>query len=84
MVDKENALTIFTILPNITMFEDDDYVKVDKEKDEGYIPTLYYYGNEYVLDWIGEETNTIKSFNAKTPEEVIDKAYSWCINEQLL
>lgn len=36
----------FALLPNITMFEEGELTKVDKEQDKGYIPTLYYYNKK--------------------------------------
>lgn len=83
--NKITALEKFIILPNLNIFEPDgDYIVVNKEEDEGYTPTLYYYDNEYVLDWIGKEHDSIKTFNGISPEEVINKAFAWCVNEHLL
>lgn len=80
-----SALEKFTLLPNLNIVEPDgDYIVVNKEKDEGYTPTLYYYDEKYVLDWIGEDHDTIKDFNDISPEEVISKAFAWCVNEHLL
>ena len=41
--DELSALQKFALLPNINIFEEGELTKVDKEQDEGYTPTLYYY-----------------------------------------
>ena len=37
--NKLTALEKFALLPNITMFEEGELTKVDKQQDEGYTPT---------------------------------------------
>lgn len=47
-------------------------------EDWGYAPNLYHFDGSWHVDWIScEEGDSIKGFNADTPEEVIDKAYNW-------
>ena len=47
-------------------------------EDWGYAPNLYYFDGSWHVDWIScEEGDSIKGFNADTPEEAIDKAYNW-------
>ena len=79
-----NALKKFALLPNITIFEEGELIKVDKERDEGYSPTLYYYNKSYQLAWINDENNSICNISGDTPEEVINKAFNFCINENLI
>ena len=44
----------------------------------GYAPNLYHFDGSWHVDWIYcEEGDSIKGFNADTPEEAIDKAYNW-------
>ena len=82
--DKLSALQKFALLPNINIFEEGEFTKVDKEQDEGYIPTLYYYNKSYQLEWIDDENNAICNITGDTPEEVINKAFNFCINENLI
>lgn len=82
--NKLTALEKFALLPNITMFEEGELTKVDKEQDEGYTPTLYWYDEAYCVDWIGEENDTILGFNGDTPEEAINKAFDFCLSEKLI
>lgn len=74
----------FALLPNINMFEEGELTKVDKEQDEGYTPTLYWYDKAYCVDWIDEENDTILGFNGDTPEEAINKAFDFCLSEKLI
>ena len=57
--NKLTALEKFALLPNITIFEEGEFTKVDKEQDEGYTPTLYWYDRAYCVDWMSEENDTI-------------------------
>ena len=82
--DELSALKKFVLLPNITIFEEGELIKVDKERDEGYSPTLYYYNKSYQLAWINDENNSICNISGDTPEEVINKAFNFCINENLI
>lgn len=82
--NKLSALEKFALLPNITIFEEGEFTKVDKEQDEGYTPTLYWYDKAYCVDWISEENNTILGFNGDTPEEAINKAFDFCLSEKLI
>lgn len=81
---KLSALEKFVLLPNINIFEEGEFTKVDKEQDEGYTPTLYWYARAYCVDWIGEENDTILGFNGDTPEEAINKAFDFCLSEKLI
>lgn len=74
----------FALLPNITMFEEGELTKVDKEQDEGYTPTLYWYDRRYCVDWMSEESDTILCFNGDSPEEVINKAFDFCLSKKLI
>ena len=47
-------------------------------EDWEYAPNLYHFDGSWHVDWIScEEGDSIKGFNADTPEEAIDKAYNW-------
>ena len=47
-------------------------------EDWGYAPNLYHFDGSWHVDWIScEEGDSIKGFDADTPEEAIDKAYNW-------
>lgn len=74
----------FALLPNITMFEEGEFTKVDKEQDEGYTPILYYYDRHYTVEWMDEENDTILGFTGDTPEEAINKAFDFCLSEKLI
>lgn len=81
---KLSALEKFALLPNITMFEEGEFTKVDKEQDEGYAPTLYYYDKQYVIDWISDEHDSILDISGNTPEEAINDAFDFCLGEKLI
>ena len=82
--NKLSALEKFALLPNITIFEKGEFTKVDKEQDEGYTPTLYWYDKAYCIDWMSEENDTILDFNGDTPEEAINKAFDFCLSKKLI
>jgi hypothetical protein len=82
--DELSALQKFALLPNINFFEEGKFKKVDKEQDEGYTPTLYYYNKSYQLSWINDENNLIYNISGDTPEEVINEAFDFCLSEKLI
>lgn len=82
--NKLTALEKFALLPNITMFEEGELTKVDKQQDEGYIPTLYYYNKNYQVEWIDDENNAICNITGDTPEKAINKAFDFCLSEKLI
>ena len=82
--NKLSALEKFALIPNITIFEKGKFAKVDKEQDEGYTPTLYYYNKSYQLEWIDDENNSICNITGDTPEEAINKAFDFCLSEKLI
>ena len=82
--DELSALQKFSLLPNINIFEEGEFKKVDKEQDEGYTPTLYYYNKSYQLEWINNENNSIRNIAGDTPEEAINKAFDFCLSEKLI
>lgn len=82
--NKLTALEKFALLPNITMFEEGELTKVNKQQDEGYTPTLYYYNKNYQVEWIDDENDAICNITGDTPEEAIDKAFDFCLSEKLI
>ena len=82
--NKLTPLEKFALLPNITIFEEGELTKVDKQQDEGYTPTLYYYNKNYQVEWIDDENNAICNITGDTPEEAIDKAFDFCLGEKLI
>lgn len=47
-----------------------------------YIPTLYKFEGEWVIDWIdAEESDSIKVIEGITPFEAAKNAYNWCVEE---
>ena len=47
-------------------------------EDWGYTPNLYHFDGSWHVDWIHcEDGDSIKGFDADTPEEAIDKASEW-------
>ena len=82
--DELSAIQKFALLPNITMFGKGEFTKVDKEQDEGYTPTLYYYNKSYQLEWIDDENISIYNITGDTPEEAINKAFDFCLSEKLI
>lgn len=70
-------------LPHLTHDEGKKNLIVTKEED--YISTLYYFDNEWVVDWLQFETgDSAISFIGKTPTEAITKAYNWCKKHNLI
>ena len=81
--EAANELLLFMQLPCITIEEKfDNFVLC--EKDCGYIPHLYYYEDQYAIDWIGDEGDTIKYINGITPDQAIRKAFKWCLDKGLI
>lgn len=56
--EAADEFLLFMQLPCITIEEKDDNFVVC-EKDCGYIPHLYCYEDQYVIDWIGDEGDSI-------------------------
>ena len=81
--EAADELLLFMQLPCITIEEKfDNFVLC--EKDCGYIPHLYYYEDQYGIDWIGDEGDSIKYINGITPDQAIRKAFKWCLNRGLI
>ena len=81
--EAANELLLFTQLPCITIKEKFDNFVVC-EKDCGYIPHLYYYEDQYGIDWISDEGDSIEYINGITPEQGIRDAFKWCLNRGLI
>lgn len=76
--DKTNALELFKKLPHL------DYGK-HVLTDWGYAPNLYHFDQSWHVSWIEcEEGDSIKDFEAETPEEAIKKAFDWCVELKLI
>lgn len=81
--EAADELLLFTQLPCITIKEKFDNFVVC-EKDCGYIPHLYCYEDQYGIDWIGNEDDSIKYISGITPEQAIRKAFKWCLDKGLI
>lgn len=81
--EAADEFLLFIQLPCITIKEKFDNFVVC-EKDCGYIPHLYYYEDQYGIDWIGDEGDTIQYINGLTPEKAIRNAFEWCLNKGLI
>lgn len=81
--EAADEFLLFIQLPCITIKEKFDNFVVC-EKDCGYIPHLYYYEDQYGIDWIGYEGDTIQYINGLTPEKAIRNAFEWCLNKGLI
>lgn len=81
--EAADEFLLFIQLPCITIKEKFDNFVVC-EKDCGYIPHLYYYEDQYGIDWIGDEGDTIQYINGLTPEKAIRNAFKWCLNKGLI
>ena len=81
--EAADELLLFIQLPCITIEEKDDNFVVCEE-DYGYIPHLYYYEDQYGIDWIGDEGDSIKYINGITPDQAIRKAFKWCLDKGLI
>ena len=80
--EAADEFLLFMQLPNIDEIEEDNYI-VDNL---GYIPTLYYDDNnqDYVIDWVNDEFNTVYNISGITPEQAIRKAFKWCLDKGLI
>lgn len=74
---------LFIQLPCITIEEKADNFVIC-EKDCGYIPHLYAFEGGYVIDWIGEEADSLHYICGITPEKVIRNAFKWCLDKGLI
>ena len=81
--EAADELLLFTQLPCITIEEKPDNFVVC-EKDNGYIPQLYNFEDKYVIDWIGDEGDSIHYINGITPEKAIRNAFKWCLDKGLI
>ena len=81
--EAADEFLLFMQLPCITIEEKDDNFVIC-EKDCGYIPHLYCYEDQYVIDWIGDEGDSIKCINGITPDQAIRKAFKWCLDKGLI
>lgn len=72
------ALELFKKLPHL------DYLYGVKT-DWRYAPNLYHFDGAWHVTWIEcEEGDTLKDFEAETPEEAIKKAFDWCVELKLI
>lgn len=83
IIYKTDEFLLFMQLPCITIEEKDDNFVIC-EKDCGYIPHLYCYEDQYVIDWIDDEGDSIKCINGITPDQAIRKAFKWCVENRLI
>lgn len=81
--EAADELLLFIQLPCITIEEKADNFVVC-EKDCGYIPNLHYYEDQYGINWIGDEGDSIKYISGITPEQAIRKAFKWCLDRGLI
>ena len=81
--EAADELLLFTQLPCITIKEKfDNYVLCDKES--GFIPHLYQCENQYGIDWMNIEGDTINYIDGPTPEKAIRNAFEWCLDRGLI
>lgn len=81
--EAADEFLLFTQLPCITIEEESDNFVVC-EKDCGYIPHLYYFGDQYGINWIGEEGDSLHYIDGITPEQAIRNAFKWCLDKGLI
>ena len=81
--EAADELLLFMQLPCITIEEKADNFVVCEECC-GYVPHLYYFEDQYGIDWIGEEGDTIQYINGITPEKAIRNAFKWCLDKGLI
>ena len=76
--DTTNALELFKKLPHL------DYL-YGVQTDWKYAPNLYHFDGAWHVSWVEcEEGDTIKDFEAETPEEAIKKAFDWCVELKVI
>lgn len=88
MTKEINYLDIFKQLPNLTFDDDDNVIKADNK--DGLAPKLqrsHSRNNIWYVTW-GEEAvffdDVIRLFSGNTPEEAIQEAYDWCLENHLI
>lgn len=81
--EAADEFLLFMQLPCITIEEKTDNFVVC-EKDCGYIPHLYEFEDQYGIDWIGEEGDSLHYINGITPEQAIRHAFKWCLDKGLI
>lgn len=81
--EATDEFLLFMQLPCITIEEKADNFVVC-EKDCGYIPYLYEFEDQYGIDWIGEEGDSLHYINGITPEQAIRHAFKWCLDKGLI
>ena len=82
--EAADELLLFIQLPCITIEEKADNFVVC-EKDHGYIPNLYQFEGEYVIDWIHvSESDSLNVITGITPERAIRNAFKWCLDKGLI
>lgn len=82
--EAADEFLLFIQLPCITIEEKADNFVVC-EKDHGYIPTLYRFEGEYVIDWIHvSESDSLHVITGITPEQAIRNAFKWCLDKGLI
>lgn len=73
---------MFTALPSINSMDETGTYVVNKN---GAKPALIHQDdNEYVVMWVDEDFCTIKDFEADTPKKVVESAYNWCLDNNLI
>ena len=55
---------------------------ITTNNDWAYIPTLYKFEGEWVIDWIdSEESDSLEVIKGITPFEAAKNAYNWCVEK---
>lgn len=55
---------------------------ITTDNDWAYIPTLYKFEGEWLIDWIdSEESDSLVVIKGMTPFEAAKKAYNWCVEK---
>ena len=76
------AMKMFILLPSINRTDETDTYTIDKN---GAKPALVHQDdNEYVVMWVDEDFCTIKDVEADSPEKVVELAYNWCLDNNLI
>lgn len=77
IIDRKRKIAIIKV--------DTEYAwNIERGLPSGYIPHLYYFEDQYGIDWIGEEGDTIQYISSITPEQAIRNAFKWCLTKGLI
>ena len=80
---KMNSIDMFSSLPHL-MKVDGEIREYDDSCTPEYIATLSEYDDEWHIDWVSEEGDSIQNIYDKDISLAIYQAYKWCVDERFI